>query len=180
MLEQIFTNWENWFTAERILANLLAENGYTNSGDMNRLTSIPIAWEMFLTTWPKRLFGLGLGNCDSSGFAFFTTPFYRRYGYLHYNWFSVAFMFLETGIIGLGCYVAFFLQVFKQSWNVSKRSHQRMMDCQLAQVLSIVCLVLIIYHQSLRTEAGYMMYFILSLPFISDKSQNKQSFRVES
>lgn len=169
MLEQIFSNWKNWFTLERILSNLLSENGYTNSGDMNRLTSIPIAWRMFLTTWPKRLFGMGLGNCDSSAFSFLQTSFYSRYSYLHYHWFSAVFMLMETGIVGLFCYVFFFLQIFKQALKVGKNNSQRIVDCQLAQVLSIVCIVLIIYHQSLRTEAGYMMYFALSLPFIEDR-----------
>ena len=169
MLERLFTYWEDWFTLERMLSSLLSKNGYTDSGDMNRFTSIPMAWKMFLNTWHERLFGLGLGNCDSSSFSFLQTPFYARYNYLHYHWFSAAFIFMETGIIGLICYLSFFLQVYKQSGNMNRNNTDRRMECQFAQILAIVAIVLVVYHQSLRTEAGYMVYFIFSLPFIKNR-----------
>lgn len=166
LLELLFPNWENWFSLDYMISAALSSNGYTDSGDMNRLTSIPIAWDMFLTTWPKRLFGLGLGNCDSSTFSFLSTDFFQKYGYLHYNWFSVSFMFLETGILGLTCYLAFFGFVYVLAGKRKKSGEADNISAQLAKVMAVVSVILIIYNQSMRTEGGYMMYFILALPFL--------------
>ena len=172
LMERVFSNWENWFSLERIWLTLVSENGYTGAGDINRLTGIPIAWKRFLTTWPKRLLGLGLGNCDTSSFAFLNTPFYKRSNYLHYNWFSLPFLFLETGILGLACYLAFFIRLYFQA----VRAGARRIDSQLARVMVMVCIIMIVYNQSLRTEAGYMVYFVLALPFMgsAEKPDRKE------
>lgn len=175
LLELIFPNWENWFSLDYMLSAALSSNGYTDSGDMNRLTSIPIAWDMFLTTWPKRLFGLGLGNCDSSAFSFLSTDFFQKYGYLHYNWFSVSFMFLETGILGLTCYLAFFVFVYVLAGKRKKSGGADELSVQLAKVMAVISLILIIYNQSMRTEGGYMMYFIFALPFLCRESEARQT-----
>ena len=164
-----FPDWAEWFTIDSILETALSTDGYTGAGDMNRLTSIPMAWDMFLTTWPKRLLGLGLGNCDTSAFSFLNTPFFQNFGYLHYNWFSISFMFLETGVIGLACYVAFFIMVYHYAGKRLKGGDGEGLYCQLAKVMCVVSLVLIIYNQSMRTEAGYMVYFVLALPFLENK-----------
>lgn len=169
LVEALFTNWTNWFSLENMLASALSSNGYTNSGDMNRLTSAAMTWNLFLTTWEKRLFGLGLGNCDTSSFSIFSTAFFQRYSYLHYNWFSLPFMFVETGLIGLACYLMFFVRIYLQSGKQMKKDPQRAVYCQLAQVMAVVSMVLIVYNQSMRTEAGYMMYFMLSLPFNKER-----------
>ncbi len=169
LLLQIFPNWANWFTIDSILETALSTKGYTGSGDMNRLTSIPMTWDMFLTTWPKRLLGMGLGNCDTSAFSFLNTAFFENYGHLHYNWFSVAFMFLETGIIGLVCYVAFFIIVYCYTVKRQKSGEGQGLCCQLAKIMCVVSLILIIYNQSMRTEAAYMVYFILALPFLENR-----------
>ena len=173
MLGSIFENFSNWFNLERILAMVSSERGYTGNNDVNRLTGIPIVWKRFLTTWWKKLWGLGLGNCDTSAFAFLNTPFYARYRFLHYNWFSGTFMILETGIIGLICYCSFFVRVALKSVAVYRTNKHRELECRLAELMSIISLVLIIYNASLRTEAGYMVYFVLALPFINDRTPNR-------
>ena len=170
LLGMIFTYFTDWFNLQSILKYISSTNGYAGTGDLNRLTGISIVWERFLTTAWEKLFGLGLGNCDTSAFSIVNTPFYEQHGYLHYNWFSATFMFLETGVAGLLCYFVFFLQVFIQSVKVKRANKQRTLDCQLAQVLAVVSLLVIVYNSSLRTEAGYMMYFGLALPFVKDRT----------
>lgn len=173
VLVLVFPNWENWFSLEYMIAHVSSKNGYTNSGDLNRLTSVPIIWNNFLNTWPERLFGLGMGNCDTSVFSFLNTPFYQEYAYLHYNWFSIAFTLLETGIVGLGCYMGFFVLLYVCINRRLKRNPQIQMDCQLAKVLAVLSMILIVYNQSMRIEAAYMMYFVLALPFISNEVKVK-------
>jgi len=41
---------------------------------------------------------------------------------------------------------------------------------QIALIAAVLCIMLGIYDSSLRTEAGYMMYFVLSFPFIAKKA----------
>ncbi len=171
ILMQIFPTWANWFTIDRIVETALSTEGYTGAGDMNRLTSVPMSWNMFLTSWPKRLLGLGLGNCDTSAFSFLTTPFSKSNGYLHYNWFSTSFMLLETGLIGLLTYFSFFVLIYSWAGKRLKNGKGEALHCQLAKVIAVVALILVVYNQSMRTEAAYMMFFVFSLPFINKKTE---------
>ena len=171
ILGKLFPTSVAILSLEGYLNLALSDKGYTSSGDMNRLTSVPIVWKMFMDTWKKRLFGLGLGNCDTSVFSFVNTAFSKRYRYLNYSWFSIAFMFMETGILGLSCYILFFVLVFILANKKEKKHESNKNYCQLSKIMSILCLLIIIYNSSMRTEAGYMAYFILALPFIKSESR---------
>ncbi|MBR3928252.1 MAG: hypothetical protein IKJ65_04535 [Clostridia bacterium] len=179
LLAVIFPSWENWFSIEYMMEHVSSTNGYTDSGDLNRLTGVHIIWGNFLITWPERLFGLGLGNCDTSAFSFLNTSFFQRYAYLHYNWFSIAFMFLETGILGLGFYVGFFVVLYVCINRRLKDDPEAKVYCQLAKVLTVVSMILIVYNQSMRIEAAYMIYFVLALPFIQQKQPETESVNHE-
>lgn len=166
LLIKFFPNWANWFSWNVMWETAFSSRGYTGKGDLNRLTAIPTVWNMFLETWGKRLFGLGLGNCDNAAFQFLTTPFYKKYNYLHYHWFSSSFALLETGLLGLCVYILFFVVTFLGIHKRQKNKEADIVYCQLAKVMSIAAVILIIYNQSMRTEAGYMIYFVLALPFV--------------
>lgn len=138
---------------------------------MNRLTAIHISLS-YLPTLGEKLFGLGLGNCDYSSFDFLVTPFFAAHEQLHYVWFSTAFLVLETGLVGFGLYCLFFVSVYLGATARQKSGRADPHSCRLARVLAIMCFVLMIYDASLRTEAAYMMYFVLALPFIrSEKTR---------
>ena len=166
LLAQLFPHFANWFNLERIVASSGSQTGYASAEDVNRLTAVPIVWERFLTTWLEKLFGLGLGNCDYAAFDFLTSPFYLSHRNLHYMWFSSSFLVLETGIVGLVLYILFFVAVFFQAGKREKEKQANALYCQLARTMSVLCLFMIVYNGSLRTEAGFMMYFVLALPFI--------------
>ena len=171
LLTKIFPYSEDWFSWDTMVETVFSGQGYTGKGDFNRMTAIPTVWNMFLETWGKRLFGLGLGNCDNSAFSFLTTPFYVKYNHLHYHWFSSSFALVETGLLGLGAYILFFVMTFLGVNKRQKTEEADIVHCQLANVMSIVAIILIVYNQSMRTEAGYMMYFVLALPFIRKKCE---------
>ena len=171
LLVLIFPLFKNWFSFAYIWESLTTTSGYTNSYDMNRLTAIPIALERYLETWPQKLFGLGLGNCDyATGFDFLTTPFYKANRHMHYYWFSSAFVTLETGLVGFTLYIGFFIKTYFGALKQQKSGLADVTYCQLARIMAIMCLVLIFYDGSLRTEAGFMVYFVLSLPFLRNNS----------
>ena len=165
VLAQLFPVFDDWFNLEKIMRMLTTDKGYTNKNDMNRLTTITIAMDSFLETPFQKLFGLGLGNCDYASFDFLITPFYRKYSYLNYNYFSSAFLVLETGLLGLIMYVLFFVVEYIVVNRLQKIEGANIMYCQLAKILSVMCGMMIIYNSSLRTESAFMLFFVLALPF---------------
>ena len=134
---------------------------------MNRMTAVSISLEQFLLSPWENIFGLGLGNCDYANFDFLNTPFYLANNQWHYSWFSSAMLVLETGLAGLGIYVLFFVVLFFAVHERQKLKQADVLYCQLAKIMALMCLVLILYNNSLRVEAAYMIYFILSLPFLA-------------
>ena len=176
VINQLFPHFANWFSMEGILKIIASRSGYTNSNDMNRLTFFSISMERFLDTWPRKLFGLGLGNCDyASGFDFLTTPFYSMHRNLHYTWLSSAFLLLETGIVGFGLYLWVFVQIYLGARQRQKKGLADPILCQMARIMAVMCPILVIYNSSLRTEAGYMVYFVLALPFLKKDGRTRSS-----
>lgn len=150
---------------------LFTSSNYATAEDLGRFTAIPTISNNFLTTIPSKLVGMGLGNCDTSAFAICNTPFYQTYQYLHYNWFFSAFLFLETGYIGLIAYLSFFVAVF---FNAKRNKRLGLSDelfCSISMIMSVVCAILTFYNASSRTEIAYLAFFALALPFIGKTQQ---------
>ena len=105
-------------------------------------------------------------------FDFLNTPFYEAYGTMHYTWISYAMMYLECGWIGLIFYFGFFVLVYLSIRRIEKRcSGVATTYCRMGRILALMCMIIAIYNSSLRTEAGYMMYFALSVPFVMRRDQ---------
>jgi hypothetical protein len=156
----------------------MRESGYTGSGDLNRLTAITSInkLEFFKESFTHRLFGIGLGGAEySSSSAFLQSIFYRQYQYLHYYWFSHAWMYLECGYIGLIGYIfGFFSNVLVgiKVIRSMKRSYKDTSAVMTGVILSIMTALLYIYNQSLRLEAAYMLYFTFAAIFIEKRELN--------
>jgi hypothetical protein len=145
---------------------LITAQNYSGSEDLGRLTAIPTISQRILTEIPEKLFGLGLGNCDTSAFAICNTPFFQRYSYLHYTWFTSACLFLELGFVGLSLNLLFFVLNF---FNVRKMMHNGSASeelCQMSMIMSILCIILTFYNSCLRAEVGYIAYLTMALPYI--------------
>lgn len=172
VLTMVFPNWDDWFSLRWFLETATSNRGYTGSGDLNRLTAIPRINELWLTEWPQRIFGKGLGNCDTASFSFVNTPFFRKYGDMHYNWMSYAIMYLECGWTGLVFYFGFFVLVYFAVYRVEKCSEGMVRSyCRISRITAIMCMIIAIYNSSLRAEAGYMACFILAIPFAMGRCQ---------
>ena len=165
-LTSLFPNFSGWFSLEWFLKTATSDHGYTSSGDLNRLNAIPRINELWLKTGWQRVFGLGLGNCDTASYAILNTPIFEAYGNMHYTWISYAMMYLETGWIGLIFYWGFFVLAYFRICRIEKRSDGIVPShCRIARIMAILCVVISIYNSSLCTEAGYMAYFVLAIPF---------------
>ena len=174
LLSKLFPYFQDWLSVRWFLQEASAAHGYTYSGDLNRLTAIPAINNYWLTSLPQRLFGLGLGNTDTSSFAFLNTPFFMKYWFTNYLWISYAIMYLECGWIGLLFYFVFFVLVFLAAHRIQKKSEgMTRVYCLMAKILVPFCMLIAIYNSSLRMESAYMMYFALALPF-AFQSKNTQ------
>lgn len=171
LLMEIFPIFKGWFSLERMLETATSDRGYTSSGDLNRLTAIPRINELWLTHWSQRIFGMGLGNCDTSSFAIVNTPFYEQWGHMHYTWMSYAIMYLECGWVGLIFYFGFFVLVYLQIQKIEKRSEGVARSyCRISKIMAILCPLIAVYNSSLRAESAYMAYFVLAIPFVYARS----------
>lgn len=170
LLTVVFPNFAGWLSWEWLIEAASSDKGYTSSGDLNRLNAIPVINERWLKTGAERLFGLGLGNCDTSTFDMLNTPFFKANSTSHYTWLSYAFMYLECGWVGLMFYFGFFILVYFRIRKIEKRScGEAVTYCRLGRIMALMCMLISVYNSSLRTEAGYMAYFVLALPFALGK-----------
>lgn len=157
LLEKCFPEFDGWIEFSSIYKTAADPAGYASTGDLNRLNAISeIDRRVFLSGW-DRVFGLGLGNCDTSSFLFLTTPFSQWYAHLHYTWMSHAFWYLEGGWLGILFFFGFFCWIF-----LGKTG-------RFSRILGVLCIVIGIYNASLRTEAAFLMYFGLSEGIYSRK-----------
>lgn len=143
---------------------------YSSAEDVGRFTAIPQIAETINKDWLSKLFGLGLGNCDTSSFAICNTPFFQSHQGMNYIWFSSACWFLETGFVGLLFYLAFFAICLVNAFKRMKRNEGKLIYSQIAIITSILCVLLTFYNASLRSEIGYLAFFTLALPFINENN----------
>lgn len=175
---QLLVSWfgfEDFLTLEGIIEQA-TRGSYANStaGDINRLSAIPALNQRILDTPLERLFGLGLGNCDTSNVAIFNTPFSVTYSYLHYTWFTAPMIYLEMGYIGMTVYLLFFVACLWLSLKAFSRKNGNRQYCQMGIIMSGICCALAFYNSSLRYEAAYMLYFILALPFLRQPTESAE------
>jgi len=169
--------FENFLSFEKIWESAMQKH-YAETGTLNRLSAIPVIARTLLDELPERMFGLGLGNCDTSSFDFCNSVFYQNYGHLRYTWFSCAILFLETGYIGILLFLAFFVICYILAGKQLKSGAGNPVYCQMAMIMAVICVILTFYNSSLRTESGYMLYFVLALPFIGAKADSKDGIEV--
>lgn len=175
LLTVSFPQYAGWFSPEWMLEAVTARRGYTSAGDLNRLTAIPKINELWLPHWSQRIFGKGLGNCDTSSFGFLNTPFFRSHGHMHYSWIGYAFTYLETGWVGLCFYWGFFLLAAVKACCLGKYSPDAdKTRCRTAMILAVFGLLLSVYNASLRAESAYMFYYALAAPFAAGRKQEKE------
>lgn len=166
ILVLMFDNFSGFLSLEGLIMQLTLEN-YASKNDIGRFSAFSSISERFLPAVSDQLFGMGLGNCDTSAIPLFNTDFYDSHSATHYAIFSHSFLFIETGIIGVIIYCSFFIICLVKAIQRLRLSDKNdKLFSQLAIVMSLMCFVLFVYNLSLRVEIGYLIYFVLALPFV--------------
>ena len=166
-------DFEGFLSIKSIWENATQEH-YSSDQTVNRLSAISTLSDTIVPEIKDRLFGFGLGNCDTSSFAICNTPFYQNYGHLRYTFFSAAFLFLEVGYVGLILYVAFFVIAYFLIRTRIKKGLCNALYGRTALIMTVLSIILVVYNSSLRAEAGYMVFFVLALPFVNDDSSMRK------
>jgi hypothetical protein len=168
----MFADFFSYSAARRIVLY----GGYSTADSVNRLTFVPFFNKWVLNDTAKQLFGLGIGNCEVSSMSIFNTPFYNQYGWMRYDWLSAPNIYLEQGFVGLIMYFMFFIVGMVHTLRISKMNLIDKENGWTVIIVFILCMVISVYNSSLKTEAGYLMYFVLSIPFIlkGKTSDNKE------
>ena len=169
LLSVLFDEFENFISLKNIWDAATKEN-YASQKDINRLSAIITLSKNYVTTIHEQLFGLGLGNCDTSSISIFNSKFYQTHSFLHYTWFSSAMLFLENGIFGLIMYFSFFFICGFSAFKKIREKTGNLIFCQMAIVMAVMCCIFTVYNSSLRIDSAYMAYFVLALPFMSSVS----------
>lgn len=176
----------SFFTTDAI-TNYMGDRGYTSSGDLSRINAVFQLHERFLSSSRgNELFGIGLGNASYSGmFSFFNSNFYMLYNALHYQWFTDALIYIETGLIGLIFFEGFFVIIFIFSKSAVKRlemlsnkipnstDNKLKTAIQTSGIVAIICIIISVYNSSLSMDSAYMVYFLMAVPVIIDLRLNK-------
>lgn len=140
---------------------LLAQytTGAIHGYNISRLNAFPEINKIFFKgNVFRNLFGYGFGNCDSG------SAFYEKFQDYHYTWFSHQLMFLETGYVGIIFSVVFFIIVFAYATKSKKRNPQNEVYYTFTQITSILCVIWMVYNQTLHCEAAYLVFFVLAIP----------------
>ncbi len=171
LLKNLFPEFTDFYSIQAIIDSVTLR-GYSTAESLNRLTAIPVISARFLTTAIAQAIGMGLGNCDTAAYEFLNTPFYEQYYFLRYNWFSTAAIYLEMGYTGLVFFFGFFVMICFVALHKSRLKNATPEDkiySQIGAIMAVACCMIAVYNSSLRSEAAYMAYFVLSLAFIGDK-----------
>lgn len=175
LLSLMYDEFAGFLSLDNLWTAIFNPN-YATKEDIGRLTAIPTISENFLKEPMAQLFGMGLGNADTSSLEMFNTPFFEMYGTIHYSIFTYAMAYLELGIVGLIIYTSFYVAAFIVALNLYRKRVADEGICQLAMITSVMCIVFMFYNSVIRTEmAGYLVYFILALPLISVDSVKLRS-----
>ena len=162
VLYKLYPWMEGSMSISNIIAIASSQNGYTSSGDLNRLTAIGQVYsEIFNKNILDGLIGIGLGNANTGGQM---TLFAKIYDATHYSYFQSAYVFIETGIIGLALYVLSFCIIFIQG--------KKTRYSTIVRIMAVMAIILIIYDEVLKTEGAYIVYFALALAFIDQNPDN--------
>jgi len=75
--------------------------------------------------------------------------------------------------------MSFFVICFLRAFRQYKAGAGNLLHNQLAILMSVLCVILMFYNSTLRIEAGYMMYFVLALPFFrQERAKGEDAIKI--
>lgn len=149
------------FTLHGLFDTLVSEN-YASVNDLNRFNGMfTISKQMFHGNIIDILFGIGLGNGAVSNIAGHMTKFASMYSESNYSWFQGTYLFVQCGLVGLILYFATFVILLVKKKENKYKTYSNM--------IILLAFFLIFYGETLKTDAGYFIYFAIATGFMSSE-----------
>ena len=162
----IFLNKENVMD----YATATFDEGYR----IPRIGAFNVINKLFLRTPIQQLFGLGIGNCDTSTFSFLQSDFYKVYGDYNYRWFTHQWTYLECGIIGFGLFLFFFIALIITLLIKVKRYSSMCQPYMIASTVFTIAMIVLMWHSSaIRVDTAYIIYFGMGIGLVAMQFENK-------
>ena len=165
-----FPEYANFLDIDNILKQASAQEVYASQFDVGRtavftkLTPIIERWAGKDALW----IGIGLGNADySSAVSFLNSAFYNAYEKIHYTWLSLGYLFVETGYLGIIAYTSFF--VVMEICSIIRYQRKTTYRNLIGTFFPFICLILLVYNSTLRSNFAYMIFAVLSWNIVSSK-----------
>lgn len=158
----------------RVMVNVKNLIDYANSEEggyrLSRFHAFSNINQLFFHgDWMLNLFGFGFGNCEYSSFSFLQSSFYREFGYYNYRWFSHQMLFLESGYAGLILYIGIIAAVMFGAWKKRKKEQNSEFIHETVMVMCLITVINIWYDASMRSESGYMAWFMFAASAVMSK-----------
>ena len=170
----VFPFWANYLSFDNIMTVISDQEVYASQIDVGR-TAVFSKLSPILTKWAGKdalLFGIGLGNGDySDAFPMLNSAFFKAYGYMHYTWLSLGYLFVELGYAGTIAYISFFVILeIKAIIAYQKRSTYYNL---LGTFFPIVFMMIMVYNSTLRSNYAYMIFAVLTWQSLTDAGNEK-------
>ncbi len=154
-------NSTNIFSWEYIL-EYLTESSYSYSDNsINRTDGIGIINDVFHFGFGEKLFGMGLGAGEYN--SFFQGDVYTYYSSTHYTWFMYAWLYLETGWVGLVLFVSIFVLM---AWLLLHNRRQNTSLERIGAALVATSPILLIYNAAFHSDCAYILYLFVGIALI--------------
>lgn len=97
------------FLNEKFLETYLVEQNYGDEGSVNRFGFKNQIDEIIFSNSTEVLFGKGLGSGNPSEMELLKGDLYNQYDYLKFRWFTIPYLYVETGSVGTILYILIYL-----------------------------------------------------------------------
>lgn len=97
------------FLNEEFLETYLVEQNYGDEGSVNRFGFKSQIDEIIFSNNTEVLFGKGLGSGNPSEMEMLKGDLYNQYDYLKFRWFTIPYLYVETGSVGTTLYILIYL-----------------------------------------------------------------------
>lgn len=171
----VFPFWADYLSFDNIMTILSDQEVYASQFDVGR-TAVFSKLSPIITKWAGKdalLFGIGLGNGDySDTFPILNSAFYNVYGFMHYTWLSLGYLFVEVGYIGTIVYISFFVILeIKAIVAYQKRSTYYNL---LGTFFPMVFMIIMVYNSTLRSNYAYMVFAVLTWQTLTDSGNEEE------
>ncbi|MBX0313325.1 hypothetical protein [Planococcus glaciei] len=159
---------EHDFLNMAFLDEYLVEQSYGGDGTINRFGFKPtVDAVVFEEKNSEIIFGKGLGSGNPSEMDILKGEVYRNFDYLKYSWFTLPYLYIETGWVGTIAYVLIYILPLIIALKAFKR--EKSMLAIIVILMSVTNFVFLPYNAGLFSYGVTTIYWIYVAMLINDK-----------